>query len=88
MLATQNVTTGPMFRVMGKEAGAFKRATTADLNPNLIDLLERVRKRWSNVFGQADSEHQERVQHRTIATERSYGGSAERRYFKGGNRSK
>ena len=52
MLATQDVTTGPMFRVMGKEAGAFKRATTADLNPNLIDLLERVRKRWSNVFGQ------------------------------------
>jgi hypothetical protein len=31
--------------------GTFKRATTADLNPNLIDLLERVRKRWSNVFG-------------------------------------
>jgi hypothetical protein len=37
---------------MGKEAGTVKRATTADLNPNLIDLLERVRKRWSNVFGE------------------------------------
>ena len=52
MLAAQNVTSGPMFRVMGKEAGTVKRATTADLNPNLIDLLERVRKRWSNVFGE------------------------------------
>jgi hypothetical protein len=52
MLAAQDVTSGPMFRVMGKEVGTFKRATTADLNPNFIDLLERVRKRWSNVFGQ------------------------------------
>ena len=52
MLAAQKVTSGPMLRVMGKDAGTFKRATTADLNPKLIDLLERVRKRWSNVFGQ------------------------------------
>jgi hypothetical protein len=52
MLAAQNVTSGPLFRVMGKEAGTVKRATTADLNPNLIDLLERVRKHWSNVFGE------------------------------------
>jgi hypothetical protein len=26
----------------------------ADLNPNFIDLLERVRKRWSNVLGQEE----------------------------------
>jgi hypothetical protein len=52
MLAAQNITSGPMFRVRGKTVGSVRRATTADLNPNLIDLLERVRKRWSNVFGQ------------------------------------
>ena len=52
VLAARNITSGPMFRVQGKEVGSVKRATTADLNPNLIDLLERVRKRWSNVFGQ------------------------------------
>ena len=52
MLSAQNITSGPMFRVKGKEKGSFKRATTADLNPNFIDLLERVKKRWSNVFGE------------------------------------
>ena len=52
MLSAQGVTSGPMFRFMGKEVGTFKRAITADLNPNFIDMLERVRKRWSNVFGQ------------------------------------
>lgn len=51
-LAAQGISSGPLFRVKGKEANSFKRATTADLNPSFIDLLERVRKRWSNVIGQ------------------------------------
>ena len=49
-LGHQNVTTGPMFRVAEKGKGMFKRATTADLNPSFIALLERVQKRWANVF--------------------------------------
>jgi hypothetical protein len=52
MLSCQNVIAGPMFRVAGKEDGVFKRATTADLNPGFIDLLERVRKRWAGVIGE------------------------------------
>ena len=50
MLGQQNVMSGPMFRVPEKGKGAYKRSTTADLNPSFIGLLEKVQKRWANVF--------------------------------------
>ena len=39
-----------MFRVAEKGKGTYKGATTADLNPSFIGLLERIQKRWANVF--------------------------------------
>jgi hypothetical protein len=50
MLGQQNVMSGPMFRVAEKGKGAYKRSTTADSNPSFIGLLEKVQKRWANVF--------------------------------------
>jgi hypothetical protein len=45
------VTTGPMFRVAGKRAGAkSKRSKMGDLDPAFHEVLKRVQERWPHVI--------------------------------------